>query len=306
MRMVVIGAGAIGTLYAAKLAAEHDVTLIVRQPAHAETINRQGVEIDGLEQARVRVHAAAVLDRIEPDTLIVLTTKVYDSVAAVAPLVDLLRPDTVILCVQNGLRGERLVREVVGDRCAVLRGVTDFGAIFVGPGIVTLKAHGPTSIEAGPRSEQLAELLTRCRLRGRVSRDIARDVWRKLIVNCVINPLTAMTGMEVGWTADERLDPLKRQIVAECLAVAARDGVVFEGDFTRMMNDTYRPSRNLSSMYQDLRKGRRTEIDHLNGAVVALGRHHGIACPVNEGLVAIIKAMEGDSAVGAGLHSAST
>jgi 2-dehydropantoate 2-reductase len=195
---------------------------------------------------------------------------------------------------------------VVGDRCAVLRGVTDFGAIFVGPGIVTLKAHGPTSIEAGPRSEQLAELLTRCRLRGRVSRDIARDVWRKLIVNCVINPLTAMTGMEVGWTADERLDPLKRQIVAECLAVAARDGVVFEGDFTRMMNDTYRPSRNLSSMYQDLRKGRRTEIDHLNGAVVALGRHHGIACPVNEGLVAIIKAMEGDSAVGAGLHSAST
>ena len=292
MRIVVLGAGAIGTLYAAKLAADHAVTLLVRQQAHADAISLAGVEINGLEQARVRIHAAAGLDRIEPDTLVVLTTKVYDNVAAITPIVGLLRSDTVILCLQNGLHGERLVRDVVGNRCAVLRGVTDFGVIAVGPGVVTLKAYGPTSIEAGPRSSELAEMFARSQLRGRVSADIKQDVWRKLIVNCVINPLTAMTGMEVGWTADERLDPLKRRIVAECLAVAAHDGVVFDGDFTRMLNDTYRPSRNLSSMYQDLTKGRRTEIDHMNGAVVRLGRQCGVACPINASLVAIIKAME--------------
>jgi 2-dehydropantoate 2-reductase len=157
---------------------------------------------------------------------------------------------------------------------------------------VALKAYGSTSIEAGPTSRELADMFTRCQLRGRVSADITRDVWRKLIVNCVIHPLTAMTGMEVGWTADERLDPLKRVIVAECLAVAAHDGVVFDGDFTRMMNDTYGSSRNLSSMYQDLRNGKRTEIDHMNGAVVEFGRRYGVECPINASLVAIIKAME--------------
>jgi 2-dehydropantoate 2-reductase len=158
--------------------------------------------------------------------------------------------------------------------------------------MVTLRAYGPTTIEAGPNSRELADMFTRCQLRGRVSADIKHDVWRKLVVNCVINPLTAMTGMEVGWTADARLDPLKRRIVAECLAVAAHDGVTFDGDFTRMLNDTYGPSRNLSSMYQDLTNGKRTEIDHMNGAVVDLGREYGVACPINAGLVAIIKAME--------------
>jgi len=292
MRIVVLGAGAIGTLYAAKLAAGNAVTLLVRHQEQADAICRKGVEITGLEQTNVRIEAATGLDRIEPDTLIVLTTKVYDNAAAVAPIVGLLRPDTVILCLQNGLHGERLVRDVVGDRCVVLRGITEFGVIFVGPGMVTLRAYGPTTIEAGPKSRELADMFTRCQLRGRVSADIKHDVWRKLVVNCVINPLTAMTGMEVGWTADARLDPLKRRIVAECLAVAAHDGVAFDGDFTRMLNDTYGPSRNLSSMYQDLTNGKRTEIDHMNGAVVELGRQYGVQCPINAGLVAIIKAME--------------
>jgi 2-dehydropantoate 2-reductase len=293
MRIVVLGAGAIGTLYAAKLAAENAVTLVVRKQEQADVICSRGVEITGLERASVRIEAAAGLDRIDPDTLIVLTTKVYDNAAAVAPIVDLLRSDTVIVCLQNGLNGERVVRDVVGNRCVVLRGITEFGAIFLGPGKVSLRAYGPTTIEAGPGSRELAEMFTRCQLRGRVSVDITRDVWRKLIVNCVINPLTAITGMEVGWTADERLDPLKRRIVAECLAVAAHDGVAFDGDFTRMINETYGPSRNLSSMYQDLANGKRTEIDQMNGAVVELGRQYGVECPVNAGLVAIIKAMEG-------------
>jgi 2-dehydropantoate 2-reductase len=292
MRIVVLGAGAIGTLYAAKLSAEHAVTLLVRRQEHADAICRDGVRITGLEETTVRVQASTGLDRIDADTLVILTTKVYDTVAAVTPILGLLRPDTVILCLQNGLDSERLVKDVVGSRCQVLRGITEFGVILVGPGVISLRAYGPTSIEPGSKSQELADIFAKCHLRGRVSADIRHDVWRKLVVNCVINPLTAMTGMEVGWVADERLDPLKRRIIAECLAVAARDGVVFDNDFTAMLNETYRPSRNLSSMYQDLMKGRRTEIDHMNGAVVELGRRFGVSCPINAGLVAIIKALE--------------
>lgn len=292
MRIVVLGAGAIGTFYAAKLSHENTVTLVARRGEHVDTI-RAGVRITGLEETTCRLDASTQLAAIEPDTLIILATKVYDSAAAVCAIAHLLRPDTLILCLQNGLQSERIVRDLVAGRCAVLRGITDFGVILVGPGSVNLKARGPTSIEAGPKSHELAEMFTRCHLAGRVAENIRHEVWRKLVVNCVINPLTAMTGMEVGWVADERLDPLKRRIIDECLAVARHDGVRFEIDFVRMLNDTYRPSRNLSSMYQDLRNGKRTEIDYMNGAVVELGRRHGVPCPINEGLVAIVKALEG-------------
>jgi 2-dehydropantoate 2-reductase len=292
MRIFVVGAGAIGTLYAARLARGHDVTLVAHRPEQAEAIRAAGIRIMGLEDTSCRVDATSVVGDIPPESLVIVTTKVYASADAVRPLAPLLRPDTVVLCLQNGLGSERVVREVTGDRGTVLRGITNFGAIFVEPGVVSLKARGNTLIEASAASAALADLFTQADLAGRVCPDMPREIWKKLVVNCVINPLTAMTGMEVGWIADARLDPIKRRIIDECLAVARHEGVVFETDFLRMLNETYGPSRNLSSMYQDLLNGRYTEIDYMNGAVVDLGRRHGVACPINEGLVAIIRALQ--------------
>jgi 2-dehydropantoate 2-reductase len=292
MQIIILGAGAIGTFYAARLSYANDVTLVAHRPEQAQAIGAAGVRVTGLEEATCRINATTNIAAIEPGTLVLLTTKVYASAEAVRPLVPLLRPDTIIVCLQNGLHSERLVRDVVGGRCAVLRGITNFGAIFVEPGVVSLRTPGDTIIEDGPVSAALAEMFTRCELAGRVSSDITREVWKKLIVNCVINPLTAMTGMEVGWVANERLDPLKQRIIDECMAVARHEGVVFETNFTRMLNETYAPSRNLSSMHQDLRNGKRTEIDYMNGAVVELGRRYAVPCPINASLVAIIKALE--------------
>ncbi|MDE3155293.1 MAG: 2-dehydropantoate 2-reductase, partial [Acidobacteriota bacterium] len=123
---------------------------------------------------------------------------------------------------------------------------------------------------------------------------IRAEMWQKVIVNCVINPLTAMTRMEVGWAAGEPLDPLKRRIIGECAAVAARDGVAVPDGFLGTLNRMYGPSTNLSSMDQDLRRGRRTEIAYLNGAVVDLGARHGVDCPVNRALTEIIQALQED------------
>jgi 2-dehydropantoate 2-reductase len=292
MQILVVGAGAIGTWYAAKLARAHHVTLVTRRPAHAETIRAAGgVRVTGLEDVHARVDATAQVKAIEPGALVVLTTKVYDSGDAVRPLASLIPPDAAILCLQNGLGGERLVSDEIAGRCAVLRGITNFGVIFVRPGVVTLKSRGDTVVEDSARSAELAELFSRCDLAGRVSPDMRREVWTKLIVNCVINPLTAMTGMEVGWIADARLDRVKQRIIDECVAVAAHEGITFDQDFVRMLNERYGPSRNLSSMYQDIANGRRTEIDYMNGAVVELGRQYDVPCPVNAGLVAIVKAL---------------
>jgi len=291
VHIVVLGAGAIGSVYGAKLSTAHDVTLVAR-PAHADEINTHGLRITGSEEHLYRVRAVTEVVELAAGTLILLTTKVSDSEKAVGPLVPLVTPDMTILCVQNGLYSERLVKDLVGERCLVLRAITHFGAIFRTPGVVELKVSATTRIQDSPRSAAIAKAFTRCGLEGQVTGRIKDEMWEKLVVNCVINPINAVTRAEVGAIADERLRPLKQLIVDECRQVAARDGVDLAADLVDRIDRQYAPSRNLSSMQQDLLKGRRTEIDFLNGAVVALGRQYGVECPVNQALTMIIKAME--------------
>jgi 2-dehydropantoate 2-reductase len=289
--VIVVGAGAIGSVYAVKLSARHPVTVVAR-PDHVEAIRADGLRLVGRETLTARLAAVTRLESIAPGTTILLTTKVNASAAALAPIAPLVRDDTVIVCVQNGLDSEEIARRAVGGRGLVLRAITQFGAIFQSPGIVNYTASGYTLLEDGPRSAAIATLLTACGLDGRVSPDIKTEIWRKLIYNCVINPITSITGTEVGGIADPRLDPLKRLVIDESLAVARTAGVEFAIDFLPVITETFSASRTIASMRQDLMRGRPTEIDHMNGAVAALGRRAGIECPVNAALTAIIKAMD--------------
>jgi 2-dehydropantoate 2-reductase len=291
MKIIVYGAGAIGSVYAAMLSRQHDVTIIAR-PRHAEAIQQDGLHVTGREEFVAHLNATTSLGPIPPETLVLLTTKVRDNAAAGVALADKVRSDTLVLCIQNGLRSEEIVRKIIGDRCPVLRAVTQLSVIFTNPGFVHLTVPGHTLIERHERSEFLAALLTASGLDGRVCEDIQLEEWRKLIFNCLINPITSILGSNVGAIADPNLDPLKQLVIDECLAVARRDGVSFDFDFQQALRDTYGSSLNVVSMRQDLLHGKPTEIDYMNGAVVALGQRFGIECPVNAALVAIIKAME--------------
>ncbi|HEY2138876.1 MAG TPA: 2-dehydropantoate 2-reductase [Chthoniobacterales bacterium] len=291
MEIIVLGAGAIGSLYGAKLAGENEVILIGRAE-HVAAINSHGLRIEGIEPQIVRVRAETQVERIGRDALIILTTKVAGTAAALRPIAHLVRDDTTILCLQNGIGNEQIARTALGNRGTVLRGITQFGAIFESPGVVRFMARGWTLIEQHERSAGLAAVLTAAGLDCRISSDIAADVWHKLIVNCVVNPITAVLGCEVGGIANPELEPLKRLVIDECTAVAAAEGVTFEINFLREIDEFFRPSHNVASMLQDLRRGRSTEIDYMNGAVIALGADRGLECPVNRALTGIIKAME--------------
>jgi len=293
MKVLVLGAGAIGSLYAAKLADAHDVTVLAR-PEHAAAITQAGLRLVGRELSAHRVAAVTEIERISPGTLVLLTSKVNGNRALAEAVRGKVDGETTILCIQNGLGGEDIVKDALrgDDAPLVLRAVTQFGAIFQEPGVIDFKVAGYTLIEDGPRSRSIAQLLTASGLDGRVSDNIKKDVWRKLIFNCVINPITSLLGSEVGAIADARLDPIKQRVIDECLAVAARDGVTFDVNFVEALATVFGPSRNIASMRQDLLRGRATEIDFMNGAVVEAGRRHGIDCPVNASLVALIKVME--------------
>jgi 2-dehydropantoate 2-reductase len=290
MQIIVLGAGAIGSLYGAKLAAANDVILLAR-PKHAEAINTSGLRVEGLESQTITLRAVTNVQTMEPNALVLVTTKVTDTGAVLKPIARLVRDDTTIVLLQNGLNIEEIAQRTLGNRAVVLRAITQFGAIFTAPGVIQFLARGHTVIEQHQRSDEIARVFTAAGLECRVSPDIRHDVWYKLIVNCVVNPITAILGCEVGGIANPELDPLKDLIIAECLAVAAAEGFEFNVDFNGEISDFFRPSHNRSSMLQDLRRGRTTEIDYLNGAVAELGQRHGLPCPVNSALTTIIKAM---------------
>lgn len=291
MEIFVLGAGAIGSLYGAKLAAGNDVTLVGRLD-HVRAINENGLRIEGLESRTVRVRAATQVEQISSDALILLTSKVPSTTDALQPVASLVRDDTTIIALQNGLNSDEIARAAVHGRGIVLRGITQFGAIFERPGAIRYMAKGYTLLEKHERSERIAAVLNTAGLDCRISPDITTEVWRKLIFNCVVNPVTTIVGCKVGGIVDSRLDRIKQLIIAECLAVARAEGVRVEGDFMNEVNAAYSGSQNIVSMRQDLSRGRATEIDYLNGTVVALGMRHGLECPVNAGLTRIIKALE--------------
>jgi 2-dehydropantoate 2-reductase len=291
VNILVLGAGAIGSVYGALLSAHHDVTLIGTE-AHMRAINAHGLTLSGARSGVFRLRAATAVGHIERDTLVILTTKANASAAAVAPLVPLLPTGVTFLCVQNGLYAERVVRDLVGDRAVTLRAITQHGAVLRGPGQVEYTVLGYTLIEDHERAPMLASVLNGSALDGRIVPDMKREMWRKVIFNCVINPITSIVGCEVGGISSPGLAPTKQLVIDECLAVAAADGVTFDEDFMDQIDRVFSTSKTVVSTLQDLRKGRRTEIDFLNGAVVALGERYGIACPVNGALTTIIKELE--------------
>jgi 2-dehydropantoate 2-reductase len=291
MKIIVLGAGAIGSLYGAKLSKSYDVTLVARQK-HADEVNKNGLKIAGIENNTYKLRAVTKIERIENDTLILLTTKVYDGKKAVEGIKDLIKKDTIILCLQNGLYTENIVKELVGDKCLVLRGISNCGAFFLKPGNINYSTHSYTVIEKSRISSEFAENLGKCGFECDVSENIKYEEWKKLIINCLINPVSTILRKENKVIADENLNPLKKLIADECLKVAEKDGIRFDIDFVKMVDEMIKDSENISSMQQDIIKGKKTEIDYLNGAVAELGRKYGIECRVNEGLTMIIRGME--------------
>jgi 2-dehydropantoate 2-reductase len=291
MRIIVLGAGAIGSVYGARLSTFHDVTLI-GGAAHVAAIQRDGLLMQGHTTGTLRLPAFTRVPAIEPGTLILLTTKVNNNAAAVEPIVDMLPPGVTIVCVQNGLYSEDIVKNLVGDRALVLRAITQVGGILVRPGVVDNTVAGYTLLESHQQTPAIAALLTEAGLDGRIIPDIKKEVWRKAIYNCVINPTTALIRSDVGGIVDPRLNVLKQQVIDECLAVAKADGVTFDEDFVALIDRVFAGARTIASMSQDLMKGRKTEIDHMNGAVAELGRKYGIPTPVNAALATMIRYLE--------------
>src|SRR3989344_7970099 len=278
MNIIVLGAGAIGSFYGARLSRLNEVLLIGRKK-HVDEINKNGLKVGGFEDNVYFPKAAEKIKKIKENTLIILSTKVYDTEKSLMAIRKLLRKDIVILCLQNGFGIEKIAKKAVKNKCRVIRAVTKYGVIFEDPGFVKHMSKGYTIIEDGPFSEEIAEIFSRCGLNASVSKNLKEDMWKKLILNCTLNPLAAIYKVENRKIANKKFNPVKKLIIEECLKAAEKDGVKFDFDFLEYVNGLLKTSRNKSSMQQDLLKGNKTEVDYLNGAIVDICQKNGISCP---------------------------
>lgn len=297
-KIFVLGAGAIGSVYGAFLSKRNDVTLVGNKK-HVEAVNSKGLTISGDVNETFNLKAETEIREIPENTLIILATKAYDSAAAVRGIKRLLRKDTVVLVLQNGLGNEDVVKQIVGVDIKVLRGITTMAAEFFEAGKIRFW-NGETTIEENEVSETVMKTFNDCKLNTRVSSDIKREVWNKLVFNCVINPLTAIFKVRNNQIIMDSLKPVRHEIIKECVEVGKAEGITFPDDLEERIDKEISNYKNFSSMCQDVMKGKRTEIDFLNGKIVELGGKHHVQTQVNAVLVQFIKFLEVENGVSRG------
>ena len=301
MELLIIGAGAMGGRFGALLAPHAAVSLLTTNQEHAAVMGGHGLTLVDLDGATRRVPVRVLTDPQDYGRradLVLVCTKTRATAQAAATARDLLAAEGLALTLQNGLGNlEQLVAAVGAQRAAA--GVTSQAATLLAPGRVRHAGSGPTVLGIPPGREEaitaVAGLFTRAGLETRISDDVDSLLWSKLIVNVGINALTALLRVPNGVLAQTpECDLLMARAVAEAVAVARALSIGLDGErqLERVREVCLRTADNRASMLQDILRGRATEIDAINGAVVARGRAAGVDTPVNLLLTQLVQALE--------------
>jgi 2-dehydropantoate 2-reductase len=302
MKIAVVGAGAMGSLFGALLAeAGEDVWLVDVWREHVEAIQSGGLTVEsGGSRRKVGLRATLDPDAAAGAQLVLIFVKSTQTAAAAATAASLAGKSGCVLTLQNGMgNAETLAEAVPADRVVV--GTTSHGATLLGPGHIRHAGKGPTTIgpwsaepKAGQRAQKVAETLTGAAIDAEVVEKVLPILWNKLIVNVGINAITALTGIQNGQLLDLDITrDLSRSAVAEAVSTArAKDIAVREEAVSHVFDVAAATAANRSSMGQDIDNKRLTEIDAINGYVVREAKRAGVAAPVNQTLTALVKTLE--------------
>lgn len=302
MKIVIVGPGAIGTLFATLLAkskAGHDVWVLDKDPQRAKRLNASGFEAEGLTNFKIKLKATSDAQEIGKSDLIIIAVKSYDTEQAVNSISPLIAEETKIITIQNGVGNLETITEVVSQGRA-LAGVTYHAATLTGEGHIKHTGSDETIIGSSDGKifgdlRAIANIFNEAKIRTKMSKDIKAVIWSKLVINVGINALAAVTRLSNGqiikydWTKE-----ILRQAVAEAVKVAKRKGIklLYDDPLQKVESVCAATSSNACSMLQDVLHKRPTEIDSINGAISRHGRSLGIKTPVNDMLFSIIKTIE--------------
>lgn len=300
MRIAVIGAGAMGTLFGGYLSRGHEVLLVDTDKAKVNRVHQGGIRIlepDGsITEAKVR--AALPAETSEEMDLVLLFVKAMDSRAALESNRKLIGPDTFVMSLQNGAGHEVVLKDFASAENIIL-GATKHNSSIVEPGVVHHGGGGSTFIGvlagSASRLKPIEEAFNVCGLETEIAEDIRKRIWEKLFLNASASAVTAVLQTRLGFLVDSaHAWSMVLQLIREAVAVANADGMGFEED--AVVRDVRalieRAREGCTSICADIRDGRKTEVDTISGAVVSAGKRNGTPTPTHELMVRLIHALE--------------
>ena len=304
MKTAIIGSGAIGSLFGSLLKKNSiDAVLYDRDSRKTDYINKNGIELiypESGEKLRLFPEASDRIERIKGFDYYLLCVKSYSTEAAAGEISGVAGNNSVIVTFQNGMGNVEILRKYFPD-CRIAAGTTSEGALFNPPASVVYGGRGKTSFsiikENADNSplEPLIKMLNSSGFETALTEDYRHDIWKKLIVNAAINPLTAALRLENRYISESvYLREIAEMIILESVEAAAADGISL--DYEEIRNTVFSVSEktglNRSSMLQDIENRRKTEIDYISGAAADKAEETGISLSVNRIMQNIIKVLE--------------
>lgn len=300
LRIAILGSGAMGMLFGGYLSNENKVVLIDIDKAKVDKINRDGIRIiepdgnirDAVPEAAISAAGLGYMD------MVIIFVKAMNSRPALESNQRLIGPDTYVLSLQNGAGHDEVIKDFVAeDKIAI--GTTQHNSSIIEPGLIHHGGGGKTFIGFmhgnGNELKSIAKTFNRCGFETEISENIQRNIWEKLFLNASASVLTAILQTKLGFVIENRHAwQLAGQLIRESVAIANAEGMAFEQD--KIMDDIHRvlekAKDGYTSIYADIRNGRKTEVDSISGAVVAAGKRNHVSAPCHEFVVGLIHAME--------------
>jgi len=298
-KVLVVGAGAVGGYFGALLIKSGvDLTFLVRA-GRFQDISENGLKIMSVEgDFVVQPSLLKSLDKIEAVDLIILAVKCQDLMPIYPQLTPLIEKGAVILTLQNGVGAEGDILEYYKKPC-VLAGVAYITARLNESGIIEHARRGMITLgelsgEKSPRAEAVHQLLSEAGIHCRLSSNIRRAKWEKLCWNATFNPLSVILDYPISLVlAHSELKEMVRKGIAEIIAVAASEGILIKPKIIEQSIEASFDLKNYyTSMHEDYRQGKETEIEYLNGDLLRRGKKNGVPTPVIEMLYALVKGLE--------------
>lgn len=306
MRVVIYGAGAVGSLLAALLARAKEEVVVVGSPAHVQAIREHGLHVEGSVEGSWPLTAVERLDPRSELDLLLLTVKSFDLERAVDALAPLLERPLPVLLPQNGLGIERIVEGALRRNLPqptvlppLVRAVNTLPATLVGPGRVRFAGSGELRLAEPSGTRPLDQairafhaLFERAGIAVRYVPDLEPALWLKAVVNATINPITAAFSVPNGSLASAPYRSLAEALVEEGVEAARAAGHPLDLAAAReeMWRTVHATAENRSSMLQDIDRGRPTEIAVISEALLAAGRSHGLPMLETARIVARVRA----------------
>jgi 2-dehydropantoate 2-reductase len=298
-KIAVVGAGAVGGYFGGMLARAGAPVLMIGRAPFVEAVKKNGLLLDTVQcKENVHVEASTEIEAVRGADIVLFCVKTTDTCATALALKPVVSPNTVVLSMQNGVDNARQIRSVSGIHAISV--VVYVAASVPEPGQV--KHVGRGDLVVGPResTERVATLFERAGVPCRISDNIEGELWTKLIWNCALNAVSALGRARYGpIAASPDAWRVVETVVYEVLAVARAAHIRPPGledpqvALAGALKIATQMSGALSSTGQDLQRGKRTEIDSLNGYIARRGAELGVPTPVNQALYALVKLAEG-------------